>query len=186
MKINSLFTTIFCFSRIQLLLSSKCSNKCSRCQFVTETVRVHLSQDTKEKKISLILFLAPIKSGRTILSWVSPSTKEGEGKGKLGQIILIGVSSFGVWIINKCFDENNCDIKQQCKVIVCYLENTLIKHPQYLQLMKYRKKGVSPNTKISKYEFKNIQNKRPIKRTNLQIDFYLAFSKSSREKEAFQ
>lgn len=139
-----------------------------------------------KKKICLILFLAPIKSGRTILSWVSRSTKEGEGKGKLGQIILIGVSSFGVWIINKCFDENNYDIKQQCKVIVCYLENTSIKHPQYLQLMKYRNKGVSPNTKIFKYELKNIQNMRPIKRTNLQVDFYLAFSKSSREKEAFQ
>lgn len=77
----------------------------------------------------------------------------GEGKGKLGQVTLIGVSSFGVWIINICFDENNYDIKQQCKVIVCYLENMSIKHSQDLQLMKYRNKGVSPKPNISKYVF---------------------------------
>lgn len=68
---------------------------------------------------------------------------------------------------------------------MCYLEHTSIEHPQCPQLVKYRNEGVSPNTKISKCAFQNY-TKEEAKRTNLKIDFYLAFSKSSREKEAFR
>lgn len=52
-----------------------------------------------------------------------------EGEGKLGQITYIAVSCFSVWIIHKCFDENNYEIKQQYEVIVCYFENVFIKLP---------------------------------------------------------
>lgn len=41
----------------------------------------------------------------------------------MGQITVIPVGSFGVWIIHKCFHKNNYEIKQQCDAIVCYFEN---------------------------------------------------------------
>lgn len=41
----------------------------------------------------------------------------------MGQITVIPVGSFGVWIIHKCFHKNNYEIKQQCDTIVCYFEN---------------------------------------------------------------
>lgn len=52
----------------------------------------------------------------------------------MGQITVIPVGSLSVWIIHKCFDKNNYDIKQQCEAIVCHFENIFIKLPQYLQL----------------------------------------------------
>lgn len=52
-----------------------------------------------------------------------------EGEGKVGQITVIPVGSFSVWIIHKCFDKNNYEIKQQCEAILCYFENIFNKAP---------------------------------------------------------
>lgn len=45
-----------------------------------------------------MLFLAPMKTGRTTLNSAKlhQSKKEGKGRGKVGQIMIIAVSSFGV------------------------------------------------------------------------------------------
>jgi len=126
--IDSFAVIIFCFSRTQFLCATAAVGG-TGISWLLKLLEVTYSPQVIKEKVSLILFLAPIKSGGTKLSWATSSIKEGEGRGKLGQITFIAVSCFCVWIIHKCFDENNYEIKQKYKAIVCYFESTFIKHP---------------------------------------------------------